>query len=211
MRDAIYSRQRYWGEPFPIIYDEDGIAIPLKEEDLPLELPVLENFQPASGAVSPLARAQDWVNLPNGFKRETDTMPGFAGSSWYFLRYMDPSNDQVFAGENALNYWKDVDLYVGGTEHAVGHLMYSRFWHKFLYDLGKVPTIEPYKKLINQGMIQGVVESIYLQKEKVAGKSRFISASLLKNEEAKGLAFTRIPVLVDYITDYGNMQGSHLN
>lgn len=211
LRDAIYSRQRYWGEPFPIIYDEEGIALPLSEDELPLELPVLENFQPASGAVSPLARAQDWVNLPNGFKRETDTMPGFAGSSWYFLRYMDPTNDQVFAGENALNYWKDVDLYVGGTEHAVGHLMYSRFWHKFLYDLGKVPTIEPYKKLINQGMIQGVVESIYLQKEKVAGKSRFVSASLLKNEEAKGLAFTRVPVLVDYITDYGNMQGSHLN
>jgi len=170
LRDAIYSRQRYWGEPFPIVYNEDGIAIPLEEKDLPLTLPVLENFQPASGAVSPLARAQDWVNLPDGNKRETDTMPGFAGSSWYFLRYMDPSNDQVFAGEAALNYWKEVDLYVGGTEHAVGHLMYSRFWHKFLYDLGKVPTIEPYKKLINQGMIQGVVESIYLQKEKNTGK-----------------------------------------
>ena len=133
LRDAIYSRQRYWGEPFPIVYNEDGIAIPLEEKDLPLTLPVLENFQPASGAVSPLARAQDWVNLPDGNKRETDTMPGFAGSSWYFLRYMDPSNDQVFAGEAALNYWKEVDLYVGGTEHAVGHLMYSRFLHKFIY------------------------------------------------------------------------------
>jgi leucyl-tRNA synthetase len=135
LRDAIYSRQRYWGEPFPIVYNEDGIAIPLEEKDLPLTLPVLENFQPASGAVSPLARAQDWVNLPDGNKRETDTMPGFAGSSWYFLRYMDPSNDQVFAGEAALNYWKEVDLYVGGTEHAVGHLMYSRFLHKFIYYL----------------------------------------------------------------------------
>jgi len=211
LRDAIYSRQRYWGEPFPIVYNEDGIAIPLEEKDLPLTLPVLENFQPASGAVSPLARAQDWVNLPDGNKRETDTMPGFAGSSWYFLRYMDPSNDQVFAGEAALNYWKEVDLYVGGTEHAVGHLMYSRFWHKFLYDLGKVPTIEPYKKLINQGMIQGVVESIYLQKEKIQGKNRFVCASLLKLEEEKGNHFTKIPVLVDYVTDYGNMTGSHLS
>ena len=210
LRDAIYSRQRYWGEPFPIIYDAEGIAIPLEEKDLPLTLPVLENFQPASGAVSPLARAQDWVNLSDGRKRETDTMPGFAGSSWYFLRYMDPANTSVFAGEQALNYWQDVDLYVGGTEHAVGHLMYSRFWHKFLYDLGKVPTIEPYKKLINQGMIQGVVESIYLQKEKTEGKNRFICAGLLKSEEEKGLHFTKIPVLVDYVADYGNMTGSHL-
>jgi leucyl-tRNA synthetase len=211
LRDAIYSRQRYWGEPFPIIYNQEGTAIPLEEKDLPLELPILENFQPASGAVSPLARAQDWVNLPDGMKRETDTMPGFAGSSWYFLRYMDPTNDQVFAGDDALTYWQDVDLYVGGTEHAVGHLMYSRFWHKFLFDLGKVPTIEPYKKLINQGMIQGVVESIYLQKEKEQGKNKFICASLLKKEEEKGYHFTKIPVLIDYVTDYGNMTGSHLS
>jgi leucyl-tRNA synthetase len=210
LRDAIFSRQRYWGEPFPIIYDAEGIATPMEEKDLPLTLPMLENFQPASGAVSPLARAEDWVNLSDGRKRETDTMPGFAGSSWYFLRYMDPSNSAVFAGEQALNYWQDVDLYVGGTEHAVGHLMYSRFWHKFLYDLGKVPTIEPYKKLINQGMIQGVVESIYLQKEKIGGKHRFVCASLLTSEEEKGFHFTKIPVLVDYVADYGNMAGSHL-
>ncbi|MBK9012750.1 MAG: leucine--tRNA ligase [Saprospiraceae bacterium] len=155
LRDAIYSRQRYWGEPFPIIYDTDGIAHALPESELPLELPVLDDFKPASGGKAPLARAEDWVNLPNGWRRETDTMPGFAGSSWYFLRYMDADNDTEFASQKALNYWQDVDLYVGGTEHAVGHLMYSRFWHKFLYDKGLVPTKEPYKKLLNQGMIQG--------------------------------------------------------
>jgi leucyl-tRNA synthetase len=120
---------------------------------LPLELPELENFQPASGGKSPVARAEDWVNQFPGLALETDTMPGFAGSSWYFLRYMDAVNDQAFASKEAINYWQDVDLYVGGTEHAVGHLMYSRCWHKFLYDLGYVPTIEPFKKLINQGMI----------------------------------------------------------
>lgn len=155
LRDAIYSRQRYWGEPFPIAYDQDGVAHPLPISELPLELPDLDDFKPASGAKSPLARVENWVNLPNGWKRETDTMPGFAGSSWYFLRYMDANGDEEFASQKALNYWQDVDLYVGGTEHAVGHLMYSRFWHKFLYDKGLVPTKEPYKKLLNQGMIQG--------------------------------------------------------
>jgi leucyl-tRNA synthetase len=158
LRDAIYSRQRYWGEPFPIVYDTEGVAHPMPLEELPLELPELEDFKPASGAKSPLARAEDWVNLPNGWKRETDTMPGFAGSSWYFLRYMDARNDEEFASQKALNYWRDVDLYVGGTEHAVGHLMYSRFWHKFLFDKGMVPTKEPYKKLLNQGMIQGTAQ-----------------------------------------------------
>ncbi|MEK7254897.1 MAG: class I tRNA ligase family protein, partial [Bacteroidota bacterium] len=155
LRDAIYSRQRYWGEPFPIAYDPDGVAHPMPDQELPLELPELEDFKPASGAKSPLARVEDWVNLPNGWKRETDTMPGFAGSSWYFLRYMDARNDEEFASQKTLNYWRDVDLYVGGTEHAVGHLMYSRMWHKFLYDKGLVPTKEPYRKLLNQGMIQG--------------------------------------------------------
>jgi leucyl-tRNA synthetase len=155
LRDAIYSRQRYWGEPFPIAYDEEGVAHPLPIEELPLELPELDDFKPASGAKSPLARAENWVNFKPGWRRETDTMPGFAGSSWYFLRYMDANNDTDFASQKALNYWQDVDLYVGGTEHAVGHLMYSRFWHKFLYDKGLVPTKEPYKKLMNQGMIQG--------------------------------------------------------
>lgn len=153
LRDANFSRQRYWGEPFPIRYDAEGVSHPLKDIDLPLTLPDIEDFKPASGGKSPLARDHDWVAQYTRFTLETDTMPGFAGSSWYFLRYMDPLNDSAFASTKALEYWKDVDVYIGGTEHAVGHLMYSRFWHKFLYDLGYVPTKEPFKKLINQGMI----------------------------------------------------------
>ena len=172
LRDANYSRQRYWGEPFPIYYDEQGVSHALPVEELPLVLPDLENFKPGQGGRSPLSRKRDWVETERG-NLETDTMPGFAGSSWYFLRYMDPHNTKEFASQEAINYWKDVDFYVGGTEHAVGHLMYSRFWHKFLYDKGLVPTNEPFKKLINQGMIQGVIEYIYLQKEKYNGFSRF--------------------------------------
>ena len=202
LRDAIYSRQRYWGEPFPIVYDPEGVAHPMSGSELPLELPELDDFKPASGAKSPLARAGDWVNLPNGWSRETDTMPGFAGSSWYFLRYMDAQNDREFASHDALNYWKDVDLYVGGTEHAVGHLMYSRFWHKFLYDKGLVPTKEPYRKLLNQGMIQGVVENLYLRKEKVDGRSKFVCARLAKEIGTED--FVKIPVLIDYVADYGS-------
>ncbi len=208
LRDAIYSRQRYWGEPFPIVYDESGIAHALPIEELPLELPKSEDFKPASGNESPLARVKDWVNLPNGWKRETDTMPGFAGSSWYFLRYMDADNDQEFASQEALNYWQDVDLYVGGTEHAVGHLMYSRFWHKFLYDKGLVPKKEPYKKLLNQGMIQGVIESMYLLKKKINGDSKFVCAKLAKQ---MGITdYVQIPVLIDYVVNYGSPE-SYLN
>jgi len=163
LRDANFSRQRYWGEPFPIIYDQEGVAY--ADNQLPLELPDLEDFKPASGAQSPLSRVRDWVELPDGIVRDTDTMPGFAGSSWYYLRYMDANNKEAFASPEALNYWKQVDLYIGGTEHAVGHLMYSRCWHKFLYDLGKVPTIEPYLRLVNQGMIQGRSLFIHIKKE----------------------------------------------
>jgi leucyl-tRNA synthetase len=166
LRDAIYSRQRYWGEPFPVKYDQDGVTFPLTPDELPLELPQLEDFKPASGNQSPLARATEWVHTPDGMIRETDTMPGFAGSSWYFLRYMDPLNQEEFAAKKALDYWKDVDLYIGGTEHAVGHLMYSRFWHKFLFDKGLVPTKEPFKKLINQGMIGGTM--LFAQKATIA-------------------------------------------
>ena len=201
LRDAIYSRQRYWGEPFPIIYDEDGVAFGMATDDLPLELPELEDFKPASGGKSPLARAESWVSLPDGFHRETDTMPGFAGSSWYFLRYMDAHNDEAFASQDAVNYWQDVDLYVGGTEHAVGHLMYSRFWHKFLYDKGLVPTDEPFRKLINQGMIQGVIESMYMQKDKVDGYNRFVCSGLVGDEP--DTEFVKIPVHVDFVQEYG--------
>lgn len=162
LRDANFSRQRYWGEPFPILHKADGTVEALPENALPLELPAMEDFKPTGRPESPLAKLGNWVNLPNGDKRETDTMPGFAGSSWYFLRYMDPNNNQAFADKKALDYWQDVDLYIGGTEHAVGHLLYSRFWHKFLYDLGYVPTVEPFKKLVNQGMIQGRSNFIYV-------------------------------------------------
>jgi leucyl-tRNA synthetase len=207
LRDAIYSRQRYWGEPFPVVYDQEGVAHAMPEAELPLELPELEDFQPASGGKSPLARNEAWVNLPNGWRRETDTMPGFAGSSWYFLRYMDPHNDQAFASREALWYWRDVDLYIGGTEHAVGHLMYARFWHKFLYDIGLTPTIEPFRKLVNQGMIQGVIEYLYLQKEKTDGHSRFLSAELVGDDET---GYARIPIHVEFVQDYG-AAGSYIN
>ena len=199
LRDANFSRQRYWGEPFPVLYDADGVAHVLDEKELPLTLPELQNFQPATDGRSPLARAEAWVKEVPGFVRETDTMPGFAGSSWYFLRYMDPANHTDFAAKDALEYWKDVDLYIGGTEHAVGHLMYSRFWHKFLYDTGKVPTQEPFLKLINQGMIQGVIEYLYLKKEKDSqGRAVFTSADVV---EANGNEddYTRITVHADFV------------
>ncbi len=208
LRDANFSRQRYWGEPFPIVYDQDGIAQSLTLKDLPLELPDMQDFKPSTGNKSPLARNEAWVNGMSGFTRETDTMPGFAGSSWYFLRYMDPLNDEVFASPEAIRYWKDVDLYIGGTEHAVGHLMYARFCHKFLYDKGWVPTSEPFRKLINQGMIQGVIERIYLQKAKIDDHYRFLCAGLIGNYDERD--FIQIPIHIDFVQDYG-ASGSYLN
>ncbi|MFN8277716.1 MAG: leucine--tRNA ligase [Chitinophagales bacterium] len=162
-RDAIYSRQRYWGEPIPVRYhvidepdtpfgENNDIPHALADQDLPLRLPEVSSYKPSGDGRSPLANNADWVR--QGY--ETDTMPGYAGSSWYFLRYMDPHNATAFAAKEKLDYWRDVDLYIGGSEHAVGHLLYSRFWHKFLFDLGYVPTDEPFKKLVNQGMIQGM-------------------------------------------------------
>ncbi|MDX1479307.1 MAG: class I tRNA ligase family protein [Saprospiraceae bacterium] len=200
LRDAIYSRQRYWGEPIPILYDQDGVAHAMDVQELPHELPMLDDFQP-SGTSSPLARLPEWVDAGNGMTRETDTMPGYAGSSWYFLRYMDPYSDDVFASPEAIAYWKDVDLYIGGTEHAVGHLMYSRFWHKFLYDKGLVPTVEPFRKLINQGMIQGVIEYLYMYKEKVDGYTKFLCARLAAQHPEE--LFARIPILVTVVENYG--------
>ncbi len=160
LRDAGYSRQRYWGEPFPIVYKND-IPYPLPVGELPLRLPEVDSYKPSGDGRSPIANNKAWVNLPDGSQRETDTMPGYAGSSWYFLRYMDPHNDKEFAAKDKLKYWQSVDLYLGGNEHAVGHLLYARLWHKFLYDMGYVPTDEPFKKLINQGMIQGVSAWVY--------------------------------------------------
>jgi leucyl-tRNA synthetase len=174
LRDAGFSRQRYWGEPFPIVY-RDGVAYALNESELPLELPVLDDFRPTGKPESPLVKAEAWVETAQG-RRETDTMPGYAGSSWYFLRYMDPRNENEFLSKDAEAYWQDVDLYIGGTEHAVGHLLYARFWQKFLYDTGRVSRKEPFRKLINQGMILGRSNFVY----RVAGENRYISADLLK-------------------------------
>jgi leucyl-tRNA synthetase len=207
LRDANFSRQRYWGEPFPIYYDETGVTY--IDDNLPVELPSLNNYQPTADGQSPLARVEDWVIVDKKFKRETDTMPGFAGSSWYFLRYMDPLNQNEMISDEAVNYWQDVDLYVGGSEHAVGHLMYSRFWHKFLYDLGKVPSKEPYKKLINQGMIQGVIENVYMQKERKDGKLVFVSADRISEYGGEDL-FARIPTYIGFVSNYGS-NDSHLN
>jgi leucyl-tRNA synthetase len=170
LRDAIFSRQRYWGEPFPIYY-KDGIATPVPDEDLPLLLPEIESYKSKNGE-PPLARAKDWTY--NGYPLETSTMPGFAGSSAYYLRYMDPHNDEALVSAEADKYWRNVDLYVGGTEHATGHLIYSRFWNKFLYDLGYVCEDEPFRKLVNQGMIQGRSNFVY----RVVGTNKFVSLGL---------------------------------
>ena len=171
LRDAIFSRQRYWGEPFPIYY-KDGIPTPLPESELPLELPEIESFKPAANGEPPLSRAKDWTY--KGYPLEKSTMPGFAGSSAYYLRYMDPHNDNALVDKAVDEYWRDVDLYIGGTEHATGHLIYSRFWNKFLFDLGYVCEDEPFKKLVNQGMIQGRSNFVY----RIVGTNTFVSLGL---------------------------------
>jgi len=159
LRDWLFSRQRYWGEPFPLMHHEDGSIIPLTEDQLPLTLPPVEDYKPSGSGEPPLSNAPDWVNvtLPDGSKakRELNTMPQWAGSCWYYLRYIDPDNTEAFCDSEKEKYWMNVDLYIGGAEHAVLHLLYSRFWHKFLYDYGCVSTPEPFQKLINQGMILG--------------------------------------------------------
>lgn len=181
LRDATFSRQRYWGEPFPIYY-KDGIAHPLSEEQLPLELPPIEDFRPTEDGQPPLARAKNW-HTKEGYPYETSTMPGFAGSSAYYLRYMDPHNDKALVSKEANEYWRSVDLYVGGIEHATGHLMYSRFWNKFLYDLGYVCEDEPFKKLVNQGMIQGRSNFVY----RIAGTNTFVSHGLKDDHETQAI------------------------
>lgn len=208
LRDAGFSRQRYWGEPFPVVYkDETNEAVPilLKESDLPLSLPEVDSYKPTTDARSPLAAERDWVELPDGTFRETDTMPGYAGSSWYFLRYMDPHNEKEMVSKEAVDYWGNVDFYLGGSEHAVGHLLYSRMWHKFFKDVGIVNTEEPYKKLVNQGMIQGVIEFMYLMKEKKEEQFHFVCS---KKVEAMDLNveedISKIPIHIDFVTDYGS-------
>ena len=210
LRDANFSRQRYWGEPFPITYHEDGQIHALNADQLPLELPELDDFKPSPDGRSPLARLDAWAQPAPGQYRETDTMPGYAGSSWYFLRYMDPHNPAAFASKEALHYWQDVDLYVGGVEHAVGHLMYSRFWHKFLYDLGYVPTEEPFKKLINQGMIQGIIESLLMLKDRTDGQIHFVSADVAAARNIPAESLASIPVHISFVSAYGQ-PNSHLD
>ena len=161
LRDWLFSRQRYWGEPFPVIHWEDGTNTLVPEEDLPLTLPALDDYKPTGTGEPPLAKATDWVNVVDpktGKKgvRETNTMPQWAGSCWYYLRYIDPTNDKAFCDPELLKKWLPVDLYVGGAEHAVLHLLYSRFWHMVLFDIGAVPTPEPFQRLVNQGMILGL-------------------------------------------------------
>ena len=173
LRDAIFSRQRYWGEPFPIYYDADGTAHTISEEELPLRLPEVDKFLPTSDGQPPLGRAKEW-HTAEGFPFELSTMPGFAGSSAYYLRYMDPHNDKALVGREKNAYWHHVDLYVGGAEHATGHLIYSRFWNKFVYDLGLVVEDEPFRKLVNQGMIQGRSNFVY----RIKDTNTFVSLGL---------------------------------
>ena len=184
LRDAVFGRQRYWGEPIPVYY-KNGLPYLVDDADLPLELPAVDKFLPTETGEPPLARANDW-KYKNEYEYELSTMPGWAGSSWYFLRYMDPKNEQVFASKESLAYWNQVDLYIGGSEHATGHLLYSRFWTKFLKDRGYISFDEPFKKLINQGMIQGRSNFVY----RVTGTNTFVSYDLRK-------AYKTTPLHVD--------------
>ena len=184
LRDAIFSRQRYWGEPFPVYY-KDGIAYLMDESALPLLLPEVSSYLPTADGEPPLGRAENW-KTPEGYPIELCTMPGFAGSSAYYLRYMDPHNDEALVGREADEYWRDVDLYVGGAEHATGHLIYSRFWNKFLYDLGLVVSPEPFRKLVNQGMIQGRTNFVY----RIKGTNTFVSKGLIDQ-------YDTMPIRVD--------------
>ena len=175
LRDAVFSRQRYWGEPFPVFF-ENGMPKVLEDDQLPVILPEVDAYLPTEDGEPPLARAKDW-QTKDGHPMETNTMPGWAGSSWYYLRYMDPKNVNRFVGKEAEEYWGNVDLYIGGSEHATGHLLYSRFWHKVLFDLGLISTEEPFKKLINQGMIQGTSAFVH----RIKGTNTFVSKGLIKD------------------------------
>ncbi|HCF63653.1 MAG TPA: leucine--tRNA ligase [Chitinophagaceae bacterium] len=182
MRDAGFSRQRYWGEPFPIVW-KNGTAYPMNENELPLVLPHVDQYSPGPEGQGPLANITDWVQVDEHTRRETSTMPGFAGSSWYFLRFMDPHNRETFCSTEASSYWNQVDVYIGGTEHAVGHLLYSRMWTKVLFDLGLISYDEPFKKLVNQGMIQGSSRFVY----RIKNTNQFVSAGLKDEYETQPL------------------------
>lgn len=191
MRDAAFSRQRYWGEPFPIEW-KNGVAYALPETALPLQLPAVDSYSPGPEGEGPLANIPEWVAK----ELETNTMPGYAGSSWYFLRYMDPHNNTAFCDRSVSDYWNQVDLYIGGTEHAVGHLLYSRLWTKALYDLGHIGFDEPYKRLVNQGMIQGSSRFVY----RINGTSKFVSKGVLADEESfESKAIDKLHVDVNFV------------
>ncbi|MFP4019037.1 MAG: leucine--tRNA ligase, partial [Bacteroidales bacterium] len=181
LRDAIFSRQRYWGEPFPIYYVDD-MPYPLDKSKLPLELPEVDAFKPTEDGKPPLARAKNWTT-EEGYPLELSTMPGFAGSSAYYLRFMDPHNEEALVSKEANQYWRSVDFYIGGIEHATGHLIYSRFWNKFLYDIGWVIDSEPFKKLVNQGMIQGRSNFVY----RIKGTNKFVSYNLKEQYDVQPL------------------------
>jgi leucyl-tRNA synthetase len=182
MRDAGWSRQRYWGEPFPVVYRND-MPYAMKESELPLQLPESSNFKSAGTGEGPLANLQNWVQFQPGERRDTNTMPTHAGAAWYFLRYMDPHNKQAFADKKALDYWNQVDVYIGGAEHAVAHLLYSRLWVKVLHDLGYLNFDEPFKKLINQGMITGNSRFVY----RIRNTNKYVSFGLKDQYETDPL------------------------
>ncbi len=191
MRDAAFSRQRYWGEPFPIVW-KNGVAYDLPVTELPLQLPAVDSYSAGPEGEGPLANIPAWVAK----ELETNTMPGYAGSSWYFLRYMDPHNDAAFCDRTVSDYWNQVDLYIGGTEHAVGHLLYSRLWTKALYDLGHIGFDEPYKRLVNQGMIQGSSRFVY----RINGTNKFVSKNILAEEESfEGKPIDKLHVDVNFV------------
>jgi leucyl-tRNA synthetase len=175
LRDWLFSRQRYWGEPFPLVHRPDGFVAPVDEDTLPVELPEVADFDPSEAGEPPLARAEDWRRLPDGSVREVNTMPQWAGSCWYYLRFVDPGNDRLPWSKEAERYWMPVDLYVGGVEHAATHLLYSRFWHKVLYDLGYVSEPEPFRRLINQGIVLG---------------AKFVPLDERRDDEGKKVIFT---------------------
>jgi leucyl-tRNA synthetase len=209
LRDAVFSRQRYWGEPVPVYYKNDSGSrhcLILEENELPLNLPEVDKYLPTENGEPPLGRAQDWAHgSGNGY--ELSTMPGWAGSSWYWYRYMDPKNAGEFASKDAIEYWRDVDLYIGGTEHATGHLLYSRFWNKFLKDRGFVPEEEPFKKLINQGMIQGRSNFVYRVKGDDYSKPVFVSAGLRSQYEVSAL-HVDVNIVENDVLDVAEIQGN---
>ena len=224
LRDAIFSRQRYWGEPFPIYYKDDMPYI-VPKECLPLQLPEIDEYKPTETGEPPLGRAKKWawdtktdsvvdcsaIDNKSVFPLELNTMPGFAGSSAYYLRYMDPHNDKALVGNSADEYWRNVDLYVGGSEHATGHLIYSRFWNKFLYDCGYSCEEEPFKKLINQGMIQGWSSFVF----RLKGTNQYVSFDLLDvqydNDAKKNRYFYKGSEADPIYTDISTVEGKELN